>query len=121
MVCIPSLSPIQLEILRLAKERSGRTIRLSYEMPMIDEGDPPTEYPAFIQGLIDVELLEVKFKKLRCDTSQLQRDSWRQYSADLELPSIYAWELWRDKFISRQKGLKHIVTPGEEFEHFSKA
>lgn len=119
MVYIPSLTQTQLRILRIVKKYPDKAVRLSYEIPVICYGDEPIGYPAFLQKLIDLGLVEVYSRQVCCDSSRYQRDSWNKYSADLELPSIYAWELWRDKYIARQKGSQHVLTPGEEFEHFS--
>lgn len=119
MVYVPSLTLIQLKILRLAKKYPDKIVRLSYELPMIGIGDEPIGYPAFLQNLIDLDLVEVCFSQIYCDSSRYQRDSWRKYSSDLELPSIYAWKLWRDRYIAKQKESRHVLKPGEEFEHFS--
>lgn len=119
MTFIPSLTQTQLRIFRLAKKYPDKAVRLSYEIPVICYGDEPIGYPAFLQNLINLGLVEVYSRQVRCDSSRYQRDSWNKYSADLDLPSIYAWELWRDKYIAGQKGSRHILIPGEEFEHFS--
>ncbi|MGR3279617.1 hypothetical protein ACSYAD_31630 [Acaryochloris marina NIES-2412] len=119
MVYIPSLTQTQLRILRIVKKYPDKAVRLSYEIPVICYGDEPIGYPAFLQKLIDLGLVEVCSKRVRYDSSRYQRDSWNKYSEDLEMPSIRAWELWRDKYIARQEGSKHILMPGEEFEHFS--
>ncbi|ABW32621.1 hypothetical protein [Acaryochloris marina] len=119
MVCIPTLSLKQLAILRLAKESSGKTIKLHCEMPIINSGEPPAGYTALIQKLIDLGLIAVQFKQMRCDFSRYQRRSWAKFSAELEYPSILAWEIWRDKFIARQKGTNRAAIPGEEFEDYS--
>lgn len=119
MVYIPSLTQTQLRILRLAKKYPDKAVRLSYELPVICHGDEPIGYPAFLQKLIGLGLIKVRSRRVRYDSSRHQRDSWNKYSADLELPSIYAWGSWRDKYIAKQKGSRHILIPGEEFEHFS--
>ena len=38
MVHIPSLTQVQLKILRLAKEHSGESLQLSFESPVIGRG-----------------------------------------------------------------------------------
>lgn len=119
MVYIPSLTQIQLRILRLTKKYPDKMVRLSYEIPIIVIGDEPIGYPIFLQKLIDLGLVKVCSSQIHCDSSRYQRNSWKKFSADLELPSVYAWELWRDKYIDEQKGSRHILIPGEEFEHFS--
>ncbi|MGR3279252.1 hypothetical protein ACSYAD_29740 [Acaryochloris marina NIES-2412] len=119
MVYIPSLTQTQLRILRLAKKYPDKAVRLSYEIPIICNGDEPIGYPAFLQKLIGLGLVEVYSKQVRYDSSRYQRDSWNKYCSDLALPSIYAWDLWRDKYIAKQNGSRYILIPGEEFEHFS--
>lgn len=119
MVCIPTLSLKQLAILRLAKKYPGKTIQLFCELPIINSGGPPAGYTALIQKLIDFGLITVQFKQMRCDFSRYQRKSWAKFSAELEYPSIIAWERWRDKFIARQKGTSRVAIPGKEFEDFS--
>lgn len=119
MVRIPTLSLKQLAILRLAKKYPGKTIQLYCELPIINDGGPPAGYTALIQKLIDFGLIAVQFKQMRCDFSRHQRKSWAKFSADLECPSILAWEIWRDKYIAKQKGSDRIAIPGEEFEDFS--
>ena len=119
MVCIPTLSLKQLAILRLAKKYPSKTIKLYCEMPIINHGEPPTEYAAVIQKLIDLNLIEVKSKLMRLDFSRFQKKSWAKFNIDIEHPSIHAWEKWRDKYITRQKGTNRVAMPGEEFEDFS--
>lgn len=119
MAYIPSLTQIQFRILRLVKKYPDKMVRLSYEIPIISIGDEPIGYPAFLQKLIDLDLVQVCSSQIHCDSSRCQRDSWKKFSADLELLSIYAWELWRDKYIARQQGSRHILIPGEKFEYFS--
>lgn len=119
MICIPSLSLKQLAILRLTKKHLGKTIQLYCEMPILNNGEFPTGYTSLIQNLIDLDLIEVKSRQMRCDFSRFQKKSWAEFNADLEYPSIIAWELWRDKFISRHKGSGGIARPGKEFEDFS--
>ncbi|NJM67023.1 MAG: hypothetical protein HC851_15810 [Acaryochloris sp. RU_4_1] len=121
MTCIPSLSQFQLEILRLAKKYSGKAIHLSFETPIIENGEPPIRYPSLLQQLIDCGYIEVKIKRIRRETSRFQRDSWADFCSGLALPSIRAWELWRQKFIATQEGLPQVLLPGEGFEDFSDA
>ena len=119
MASIPSLTQTQLEILRLAKEHSGEILHLSFELPIfIDEG-PPTRTLDLIQDLIDFGLLEVQFRQVISGPSQFQKDSWHAFCANLEIPPIHAWELWRNEFIASQEGAAYILTPGKEFEDFS--
>ena len=119
MVCIPTLSLKQLAILRLAKKYPNKTIKLYCEMPIISHDEPPTEYTAVIQKLIDLALIEVTSKLMRLDFSRFQKKSWAKFSIDMEHPSILAWEIWRDQYITRQKGTNRVAMPGEEFEDFS--
>ncbi len=119
MVLIPTLTQVQLEILRLAKENAGETLRLSFESPMMGHGEPPIVHPSLIQEMVDLGLVEVQKSRIHCDISQFQRQCWFEYCSDLELPSIYAWELWREEFIASQDGSTTLITPGEEFEDFS--
>lgn len=119
MVCIPTLSLKQLAILRIAKQYPDKTIQLYCEIPIVHHGEFPTGYTALIQKLIDFGLIEVQSKQMRCGFSRHQRKSWAKFSEDLECPSILAWEIWRDKYIARQKGSERIAMPGEECEDFS--
>lgn len=119
MVCIPSLSLKQLAILRLAKQYPGETIRLFYEMPIVDNGGPPTRYAAVIQTLIDFGLIEIKSRRVHCDFSRTQKKSWTKFTKDLKHPSICIWELWRDKFIARRKRAGRTSIPGKDLEDFS--
>lgn len=119
MTFIPSLSQIQLEILRLAKQFSGDVLQLSLEIPMAQDEGPPSANPQFVQELIDLGLIEVHFKQVYIGTSRFQQDSWAEYCADLNLPSIRAWELWRQAFIAEQEGATHVLAPGEGFGEFS--
>ncbi|KAI9129374.1 hypothetical protein [Acaryochloris sp. CCMEE 5410] len=119
MVCIPTLSLKQLAILRLAKKYPGKTIQLYCELPIINYGGPPAGYTALIQKLIDLDLIEVQSKQMRCDFSRFQKKSWAKFSGDLAYPSTLVWEIWRDKFIARLKGSERVAIPGEEFEDFS--
>lgn len=119
MICIPSFSLKQLAILRLAKKYPDKTIQLYCEMPIVNNGEFPTGYTSMIQKLVDFDLIEVKSRQMRCDFSRFQKKSWVRFISDLEYPSIYAWELWRDKFIARQKGSERVAIPGEGFEDFS--
>ncbi|NJM68672.1 MAG: hypothetical protein HC851_24915 [Acaryochloris sp. RU_4_1] len=121
MTSIPSLSRVQLEILRIAKQHSGEMLHLSFESPIFDNGEPPIGYPSLLQELIDLGYIEVQFNQLLSDSSRFQRDSWQEYCANLELPSIRAWELWRQEFIASQEGSTHVLLPGEDFEDFSDA
>ena len=119
MVYIPSLTQIQLRILRLTKKYPDKVVRLSYEIPIVGIGDEPIGYPVFLQELVDLDLVQIVSSQVHFDSSRYQQDSWKKFTADLEMPSIYAWELWREKYIAIQKGSQHILMPGEEFEHFS--
>lgn len=119
MVSIPSLSLKQLEILRLAKQCPGETIRLFHEIPIVSNGDSSTRYTAVIQKLIDWQLIEIKSKHMRCDFSRAQQKSWAEFTEDLDYPSLGLWELWRDKFIARRKRTECVAIPGEELEDFS--
>ena len=119
MVHIPSLTQVQLEILRLAKEHPGESLQLSFESPVMGHGEPPIANPPLIQEMIDLGLVEVHKSRAYSDISKFQRDCWFEYCSDLELPSIHAWELWREDFIASQDGLATLITPGEEFEDFS--
>ncbi|ABW31435.1 hypothetical protein [Acaryochloris marina] len=119
MTFIPSLSQIQLEILRVAKLSSGEMLNLSLEAPIEQDEGPPSAHPQFVQELVDWGLIEVYFKHVHIGTSRFQQDSWAEYCADLSLPSIRAWELWRQEFISEQEGATHVLTPGERFGEFS--
>lgn len=119
MACIPSLSKVQLEILRLAKQHSGEILHLSFETPMLKDEGPPSGNPHFFQALIDLDLIEIHFKQVYIGISNFQKDSWVEYCADLNLPSLRAWELWRQAFIEEQEGVTHVLEPGERFEEFS--
>ncbi|KAI9129373.1 hypothetical protein [Acaryochloris sp. CCMEE 5410] len=119
MVLIPSLTQVQLEILRLAKENPDETLQLSFESPVMGNGEPPTHNPLLIQEMIDLGLVEVQQSCVHCGISQFQQQCWLEYCSDLELPSIYAWELWRKEFIASQDGSATLISPGEEFEDFS--
>ena len=119
MVCIPSLSLKQLAILRLAKQYPGETVRLFYEMPIVNNGEPPTRYAAVIQKLIDFDLIEIESRYVRCDFSRAQKKSWAKFIQDLDYPSMCTWEIWRDKFIARRKKTECAAIPGEAFEDFS--
>ncbi|UJB72721.1 hypothetical protein HRE53_27930 (plasmid) [Acaryochloris sp. 'Moss Beach'] len=119
MVHIPSLTQVQLEILRLAKENPGETLQLSFESPVMGDGEPRAKNPSLIQEMIDFGLVEIQKSRVYCEISRFQRECWFEYCADIELPSIYAWELWRKEFINSQEGSTTLITPGEEFEDFS--
>ncbi|MGR3279247.1 hypothetical protein ACSYAD_29715 [Acaryochloris marina NIES-2412] len=119
MISIPSLTQTELALLRAAKKYSGKIVRLCYETPLTNPRKPPFKNPPFIQKLVDLGLIEVEFKRVLIGPSLLEKDSWYEYCADLELPSIRAWELWREEFITRQKETSHILVPGEDFEEFS--
>lgn len=119
MRCIPSFSQVQLEILRLAKQHSGELLHLSFETPVLKDDEPPSGNPQFFQELLDLDLIEVHFKQVYIDLSNFQKDSWAEYCADLSLPSIRAWELWRQAFIAEQEGVAYDLTPGERFGEFS--
>ncbi len=119
MVHIPSLTQVQLEILRLAKENPGESLQLSFESPVMGNGEPPTNHPLLIQEMIDLGLVEIQKSWVHCDISRFQRECWLEYCSNLELPSIYAWELWRKEFIASQEDSTTLFTPGEEFEDFS--
>ncbi len=116
---IPSLTQVQLEILRLAKENDGETLQLAFESPVMGQGEPPSNHPPLMQEMIDLGLIEVQSSRVYCDTSRFQRDCWLEYCSNLELPSIYAWELWRKEFIENQESSTTLIAPGEEFEDFS--
>ena len=119
MVCIPSLSLKQLAILRLAKQYPGRTIQLYCEIPIINNADSSTGYTVLIEKLTDLRLIKVQSRQMHCSFSRFQKKSWAKFSAELECPTVLAWEIWRDKYIVRQKGTKRVAVPGEEFEDFS--
>ena len=119
MVCIPSLSLIQLEILKLAKQHSGELLHLSFETPILKDEGPPSGSPQFFQELVDLDLIEILFKQVYIGTSGYQKDSWDEYCADLNLPSLRAWDLWRQAFITGQEGVTHVLAPGERFGEFS--
>ena len=119
MISIPSLTQTQLALLRAAKKYSGKTVRLCYETPIINPRKPPIKHPPFIQKLVDFGLIEVESRQVLSGPSLLEKDSWYEYCADLKLPSIRAWELWREEFIARQKEAPHVLIPGEGFEEFS--
>lgn len=119
MSYIPTLNKVQLEILRLAKQRSGKAVILSLETAMISEDKPPSRNPKLFQKLIDLGLVEVHFKHVFQEKSRWQMDSWASYCDDLELPSIRAWELWRQAFIAEQEDMDCALIPGEGFEEFS--
>lgn len=119
MISIPSLTQTQLALLRAAKKYSGKTVRLCYETPITNPRKPPIKHPPFIQKLVDFGLIEVESRQVLSGPSLLEKDSWYEYCADLELPSIRAWELWREEFIAKQKEAPHILIPGESFEEFS--
>lgn len=118
---IPSLTPSQLEILRTAKQCSGKIVRLCYEIPITSLRKTPYKPPLFIQKLVKFGLIEIQSEQVIRGPSLFQKDSWDEYCADLELPSIRAWELWRKEFIASQQNLTHALTPGEGFEDFSEA
>ena len=119
MISIPSLTLTQLALLRTAKKYSGKSVRLCYETPFTNLQNPPIKNPTFIQKLVDCGLIEVEFKQVLNGPSLFQKDSWHEYCADLELPSIRAWELWREKFIANLHETTHVLEPGEGFEEFS--
>lgn len=116
---IPTLSTIQLEILRVTKQYSGEPLQLAFELPIAEAYRPPIGNPDMIQDLVDLGLIEVQLNRVIKDSSRFQRDCWHEYCAKLELPSIRAWELWREEFIASQEGSTHILAPGEDFENFS--
>lgn len=119
MISIPSLTQAQLELLRTAKKYSGKTVRICYETPIINPRKPPIKTPPFIQKLVDCGLIEVESKQVLSGPSLFEKDSWYEYCADLELPSIRAWELWRKEFIANQQEAPHVLLPGKNFEEFS--
>ncbi|ABW32221.1 hypothetical protein [Acaryochloris marina] len=119
MITIPSLTQALLELLRTAKKYSGKTVRICYETPITDPRKPPIKTPPFIQKLVDCGLIEVESKQVLSGPSLFERDSWYEYCADLELPSIRAWKLWRKEFIASQQEAPHVLLPGEGFEEFS--
>ena len=119
MVFIPSLSLIQLAILRFAKQYPGETIQLLYEIPIVNAGGSTIGYTSAIQQLIDLDLIEVKSTHMYCDFSRIQKKSWARFIAELKYPSICAWEIWRDKYIARRKRSKRVAIPGKGYEDFS--
>ena len=119
MISIPSLTQTQLALLRTAKKHPEKTVRLYYETPITNHRKPPFKNPPFIQKLVDSGLIEVEFKRVLSGPSLLEKESWYEYCTDLAIPSIRAWELWREEFIARQKEAPNILMPGEGFEEFS--
>ena len=119
MISIPSLTQTQLALLRVAKKSSGKTIQLCYETPITNFRKPPFKNPPFIQKLVDFGLIEVECKQVLNGPSLFQKDSWQEYCADIELPSIRAWELWREEFIANLHESTYVLVPGEDFEDFS--
>lgn len=84
----PSLSQMQLEILRIAKQSPDEILNLSFETPKLTNEEPPPGNPKLVQELVDLGLIEVYFKQSHLGTSRFQKDSWAEYCADLDLPSI---------------------------------
>ncbi|MGR3280766.1 hypothetical protein ACSYAD_37550, partial [Acaryochloris marina NIES-2412] len=68
------------------------------------------------QKLVDFGLIEVESKQVLSGPSLFQKDSWYEYCGDLELPSIRAWELWREEFIASLDESTQVLVPGEGFE-----
>ena len=92
MVYIPSLTQIQLRILRLTKKYPDKMVRLSYEIPIVGIGDEPIGYPVFLQELVDLDLVQIVSSQVHFDSSRYQQDSWKKFTADLEMPSVLLHE-----------------------------
>lgn len=121
MTHIPPLTHQQLKILRVAKKHSVREIRLAYEFPVIDDQEPPSSHPSFIQGLIDAHLIQVQVNATIISSSDFQQRDWAEYCKEIDYPTQVDWERWRNKFIAQQeKGLDQLMTPGIGFGEFSK-
>lgn len=86
MTCIPSLKPHQLELLRIAIKHPNQIIKLSYEFPVIGRDDPPSQHPAFIQDLIDENLIQIQVTGLLIQRSKVQQKSWSVYCDDIHSP-----------------------------------
>ena len=72
MADIPSLSLPQLELLRLAKKHSVEELRLVYEFPVLDDNEPASGHPPFIQELIDHHFIQVQVKETALRASEFQ-------------------------------------------------
>ncbi|ABW33001.1 hypothetical protein [Acaryochloris marina] len=120
MNCIPSLKPQQSELLSIAIKHPNEIINLSYEFPVTGQDEPPSQHPAFIQDLIDENLIQVQVTGLHIQRSKVQQESWSVYCNDIHSPSQKDWELWRKAFTAQRAGsIIPDMTPGAGFEEFS--
>lgn len=86
MNCIPSLKPQQSELLSIAIKHPNEIINLSYEFPVTGQDEPPSQHPAFIQDLIDENLIQVQVTGLHIQRSKVQQESWSVYCNDIHSP-----------------------------------
>lgn len=121
MTHIPSLTQQQLELLRLAKKNSVEELQLTYEFPVVDSNEPPIGHPPFIQGLIDIHLIQVREKETSMLVSEFQQSSWTEFCEDLDYPTQADWDRWRRGFIIQLgEGFEQLMTPGKGFGQFTK-
>lgn len=121
MISIPFLTQGQLELLRLAKQNSVEGIELSYELPFIQDKEPPIDHPAFIQRLIDTHLIQVKMKGTFLRASKYQQESWARFCEGIDHPTQEDWELWRKGYMTQSKdAISSFMLPGKKFDEFSR-
>ena len=78
-------------------------------------------HPSFIQGLIDVHLIEVKVKQTSLNISEFQQESWAEFCNGIEHPTQADWNRWRQEFIAQlEEGFEHLMMPGNGIEEFSR-
>lgn len=120
MISIPSLTLDQLELLRLAKQHSVEELEFTYESPVNNALESPMGHPAFIQGLINAGLIQVKVKGTFLRASEYQQESWARFCEDVYHPTQEHWEQWRKEFISSSlEEIDLLMYPGNSFKQFS--
>lgn len=82
--------------------------------------EPLSKHPAFIQDLIDANLIQVQVTRLHIGCSEVQQKSWSMYCDEIDSPSQNDWELWRKAFTAQRAGnIIPDMTPGTRFKEFS--
>ncbi|WP_299414620.1 hypothetical protein [Acaryochloris sp. IP29b_bin.148] len=121
MTQIPSLTQQQLELLRLAKKNSVEELRLSYEFPVLDDDEPPSGHPLFIQELIDHHFIQVQMQGTALGASEFQQESWTEYCEEIDYPSQADWDRWRQGFIAQlSEGFESLMIPEKILGQFTK-
>ncbi|KAI9129351.1 hypothetical protein [Acaryochloris sp. CCMEE 5410] len=121
MTHIPTLNYHQLELLRLAKKHSVEEIHFDYELPYINDCKPPSGHPSFIQELIDEHLIQVQERGTSLCASLFQKESWTNFSKEIDYPNQTDWDRWRQGFIAQlDEGFVYLMTPGRGYGEFCK-